>query len=178
MKALSEACLPFYDRSQTIIAHLKIVPCREYIGHGLAPMIQRAEMDALEHGETAIQLCESERYEYEVLSDATVDYRLRCSLANRRRSLGAHQPDAGLIETRSFCGTLTLELLAGEADDKSRPIATAFIDVRATKLSYRTEYRGMLRRISREMVGLVVDARSSTKLTLHSKWQSKQFWRH
>ena len=45
--------------------------------------------------------------------------RLRCSLSSRRRSLGngGGKPDAGLIETRSFCGTLLLELVEGEVDN-------------------------------------------------------------
>ena len=72
-------------------------------------------------------------------------------------------PDAGLLETRSFCGTLLMELVDGEVDDAKAAVASALLDVRSLKLDYRTEYRGMLRRLSEEMVGLVADVRSSAK---------------
>ncbi len=73
------------------------------------------------------------------------------------------KPDAGLIETRSFCGTLLLELVEGEVNDAKPAVASTLLDVRSLKLDYRTEYRGMLRRLSDEIAGLVADARSSAK---------------
>ena len=57
------------------------------------------------------------------------------------------KPDAGLIETRSYCGTLLLELVEGEVDNAKPAVASALLDVRSLKLDYRTEYRGMLRRL-------------------------------
>lgn len=82
----------------------------------------------------------------------------------RRRTLGnTGKPDAGLIETRSFCGTLLLELVEGDCSGDIPALATALLDVRSVKMDYRTEYRGMLRRLTEEITGLVADARSSTK---------------
>jgi predicted component of viral defense system (DUF524 family) len=101
--------------------------------------------------------------------------RLRCSLSSRRRSLGngVAKPDAGLIETRSFCGTLLLELVEGEVDDAKSAVASALLDVRSLKLDYRTEYRGMLRRLSDEIAGLVADARSSAKAGFRSTFEDR-----
>ena len=48
-------------------------------------------------------------------------------------------------------------------NDAKAAVAAALLDVRSLKLDYRTEYRGMLRRLTDEIVGLVADARSSTK---------------
>ena len=87
---------------------------------------------------------------------------------------GSGKPDAGLIETRSFCGTLLLELVEGDALDISKAaVATALLDVRSLKLDYRTEYRGMLRRLSQEIAGLVVDARSSAKTGFRSTFEDR-----
>ncbi len=140
-----------------------------------APLAQMDEKDAREHGETTVQLRESERYEYEVVPANGADLRLRCSLSSRRRSLGTGggKPDAGLIETRSFCGTLLLELVEGEVDDAKAAVASALLDVRSLKLDYRTEYRGMLRRLSNEIAGLVADARSSAKAGFRSTFEDR-----
>ncbi len=118
---------------------------------------------------------ESERYEYEVVPTNGGDLRLRCSLSTRRRSLGnfGGKPDAGLIETRSFCGTLLLELVEGEVEPGKPSVASALLDVRSLKLDYRTEYRGMLRRLSDEMAGLVADARSSAKAGFRSTFEDR-----
>jgi len=142
-------------------------------------MVEFAEVEALQYGETAIQLRESERYEYEVLVEGKQDLRLRCSLSARRRSLGiSGWPDAGLIETRSFCGTLLMELVEGTADLDKAPVASALIDIRSLKLDYRTEYRGMVRRMSDEIAGLVIDSRASAKFSFASNYQerSDQGW--
>lgn len=170
MRTINDVRIPFLDRSGSAIASLSIVACRDAKPGRASPLVERDAIDSREHGETSIQLRESERYEYEVESTALSDLRLRCSLATRRKSLKPGQRDAGLIETRSFCGSLFLELVEGEVSPDKTPLASALIDVRSVKLNYRTEYRGMLRRISDEMCGLVVDARSSAKLGLCSSF--------
>jgi predicted component of viral defense system (DUF524 family) len=75
----------------------------------------------------------------------------------------------------SFCGTLLLELVEGDATDKSKSaVASALLDVRSLKLDYRTEYRGMLRRLSDEIAGLVADARSSAKAGFRSTFEDRK----
>lgn len=175
MRVLRETTIPFRSPSGTVLANVNLIPVREAENAATAPLAETDEEDAREHGETLIQLRESERYEYEVVPANGADLRLRCSLASRRRSLGngGERPDAGLIETRSFCGTLLLELVEGEVDNAKSAVASALLDVRSLKLDYRTEYRGMLRRLSDEIAGLVADARSSAKTGFHSTFEER-----
>lgn len=165
MRVLTDTRVEFRSPSGAVVAHISIVPMKDEPNASTAPLTQTDEEDAREHGETTVQLRESERYEYEVVRTSDSDLRLRCSLSERRRSLGTDggKPDAGLIETRSFCGTLLLELVEGVVDHEKPAVASALLDVRSLKLRYRTEYRGMLRRLSQEIADLVVDARSSAK---------------
>ena len=126
-----------------------------------------------EYGETEFQLRESETYEYEVKAQTDEDLQLRCSLAQRRRTIKDGQPDAGRLDTSCWCGTLLLELVNGTSID-APPVATALVDVRSVKLDYRTEYRGMLRRIADEFADLVADARSSAKVSFRSSFEERR----
>ena len=175
MRVLPYASFPFRSPSGAVVAHVTLMPAKDAESASTAPLAQKDAEDAREHGETTIQLRESERYEYEVVTANGADLRLRCSLSSRRRSLGSdgRKPDAGLIETRSFCGTLLLELVEGEVDDAKPAVASALLDVRSLKLDYRTEYRGMLRRLSNEIAGLVADARSSAKAGFRSTFEDR-----
>jgi len=175
MRVLPDTSVPFRSPSGAVLAHVTLIPVKEAESESSAPLVEADDEDAREHGETTVQLRESERYEYEVVSANGADLRLRCSLSSRRRSLGnsGGKSDAGLIETRSFCGTLLLELVEGEVDDAKYAVASALLDVRSIKLDYRTEYRGMLRRLSDEIVGLVADARSSAKAGFHSTFEDR-----
>jgi predicted component of viral defense system (DUF524 family) len=177
MRVLPNTSVPFRSPSGAVVAHLTLTPVKdaENAHPSAAPLVETDEEDAREHGETVVQLRESERYEYEVVRPKGKDLRLRCSLSSRRRSLGTggEKPDEGLIETRSFCGTLLLELVEGEVDDAKAAVASALLDVRSLKLNYRTEYRGMLRRLSKEMADLVADARSSAKVGFRSTFEER-----
>jgi predicted component of viral defense system (DUF524 family) len=175
MRVLSDTSVPFRSPSGAVVAHVTLMPVKDAESASTAPLAETDEEDAREHGETTVQLRESERYEYEVVPANGADLRLRCSLSSRRRSLGTggEKADAGLIETRSFCGTLLLELVEGEVDDAKTAVAAALLDVRSLKLDYRTEYRGMLRRLSDEIAGLVADARSSAKASFRSTFEDR-----
>ncbi len=175
MRVLPDTRIPFRSPSGTVVAYVTLMPVKDAESASTAPLAETDEEDAHEHGETTVQLRESERYEYEVVPANGADLRLRCSLSSRRRSLGSggERPDAGLIETRSFCGTLLLELVDGEVDDAKAAVASALLDVRSLKLDYRTEYRGMLRRLSDEIAGLVADARSSAKASFRSTFEDR-----
>ncbi len=177
MKVRPHIVLPFRTPSGRLLAEMALVPAKDGQNAATAPLVETDEEDAREHGETTFQLRESERYEYEVTKQPVgADLRLRCSLSSRRRSLGSGggKADAGLIETRSFCGTLLLELVEGEVDGAKSAVASALVDVRSLKLDYRTEYRGMLRRLSNEMAGLVADARQSTKAGYRSTFEERK----
>jgi predicted component of viral defense system (DUF524 family) len=157
-----------------VLAHVKITPTADASEDNTAPLLEVPDTEAREHGETTIQLRESERYEYEVIPANGIDLRLRSAVSARRRSLGpAGTPDAGLIETRSFCGTLLLELVEGETAATKHAAASTLVDVRSIKLDYRTQYRGMLRRLADELAGLVADARSSAKASFRSTFEDR-----
>lgn len=174
MRPLPEFRVPFRLPSGAVLAHITVTPCRDAESAASAPLAEADEAEAREHGETTVQLRESERYEYELIPANGGDLRLRCSLSTRRRNLGnSGKPDAGLIETRSYCGTLLLELVEGEVDHNKPAVASALIDVRSLKLDYRTEYRGMLRRLADELAGLVADARSSAKASFRSSFEER-----
>lgn len=141
----------------------------------LAPLIQLAPELAAEHGETEVQLRENGRYYYDLeRTGDSRDLRLRCHLARRRRNLKHGDKDAGRIETGNFCGTLLLEIVEGDASDRSKPaLAAALLDVRSVKLDYRSEYRGMLRSLADRMADLVADSRSSAKTSFHSTFEER-----
>lgn len=176
MRVLPDTSVPFRSPSGAVVAHVTLMPVKDAESASTAPLAETDEKDAREHGETTVQLRESERYEYEVVPANGADLRLRCSLSSRRRSLGTggEKADAGLIETRSFCGTLLLELVEGEVDGAKAAVASALLDVRSLKLDYRTEYRGMLRRLSDEIASLVADARSSAKAGFRSTFEDRK----
>ena len=174
MRRLQRHSIPFRSSFGDLIAYVELTPTRDAESDVTAPLLEMDEADARENGESVVQLRESERYEYEVNVDNGRDLRLRCSLASRRRSLGENgAPDAGLLETRSFCGSLLMELVDGEANDEKPAAASALLDVRSVKLDYRTEYRGMLRRLSEELAGFVADARSSAKAVFQSSFEER-----
>lgn len=175
MRVLSRTRIPFRSRSGEMVAHVDLIPVKDAVTAATAPLVELDLDDAREHGETPIQLRESERYEYEVVAVNDLDLRLRCSLSSRHRNLGSGggRRDSGLIETRSFCGTLLMELVEGEVSNAKRALASILLDVRSLKLDYRSEYRGMLRRISNEIAGLVADSRSSTKACFRSTFEDR-----
>lgn len=174
-----QVSIPFFSASGALVAKMRLIPFRPPESGApdeVAPLVELDETSAGEHGETMLQLRESERYEYEIVPEgANCDLRLRCSLARRHRSLGenSNKPDAGLIETRSYCGTLLLELVEGETNGAKSAIASALIDVRSLKLDYRTQYRGMLRRLSEKIADLVADSRSSAKAAHRSTFETR-----
>ena len=50
-----------------MVAHVTLMPVRDAESASTAPLAETDEEDAREHGETTVQLRESERYEYEVI---------------------------------------------------------------------------------------------------------------
>jgi len=121
MRALPACRIAFRSPAGVVVAHVELTAVRDADNSFTAPLIEADVVEARDHGETTVQLRESERYEYEVFPAIESDLRLRCSLSSRRRSLGtSSQPDAGLIETRSYCGPLLLELVDGAADESKK----------------------------------------------------------
>jgi len=176
MEPLDQITLPFTSQSGEVLAKVVLTASRDCKkGSPTAPIVRIEQEQADRYGETREQLKEAERYEYEILDCVDGhDFRLRCDRATRRRSLANDKPDAGLLETANFCGTLLLELVEGIVGNDKAPIATALIDVRSLKLGYRDQYRGMLRRLSSELASLVVDCRSSSKIKFRSNFSDQK----
>lgn len=179
MITLPDTTVEFRSPSGEVVGHIVLTPLRYPGRDETAPLVRIVDEEAREHGETTVQMRESERYEYRVvpISDDSGDLRLRVgkNLATRFPSLRQDgKPDAGMVETRSFCGTLLMELVEGDVADLSKtPVASALLDVRSMKLDYRTEYRGMLRRLSSEIADLVADVRSSAKAGFRTTFENR-----
>ena len=61
------ASVPFRSPSGAVVAYCTLMPVRDAESASMAPLAETDEEDAREHGETTVQLRESERYEYEVV---------------------------------------------------------------------------------------------------------------
>lgn len=172
MRAATQCSLAFYSSAGLRVAEVTIIPFRAAGAGAQTPLVQREVGDADTFGETEFQLREGERYEYTVLSNLSLQ--LRSSLATPLRARNASGiSDAGIIETGTFCGTLLLELVERGSSSDSVALASQLIDVRSVKLDFRTEYRGMLRRVADEAVALLLDARSSVKSPFTSAFSSE-----
>lgn len=176
MLPLKECQLPCVSETGSIIAHLQIIPALDSESPETSYLVAVDPFTAREYGETQVQLRELGRYEYAVIPVETGrDLRLRCNLAQRRRSLKADElPDEGWIDTKNFCGTLLFEIVEGPVDHNQPAVAKAYADVRSLKLNYRTEYRGMLHALAEEMAGLIADARVSAKAGFLSSFQERR----
>jgi predicted component of viral defense system (DUF524 family) len=174
--SLPDCRIPFYTSSGRLVAHVIIAPRSSFLPNnssGISSIIEIPEADAREYGETRVQLRENERYDYMVKPVSLGSkLKLRSSLSDSRLNFTQGEFDSGTIETRSFCGALLLELVECDTND-SNLIASALIEVRSLKLDYRSEYRGMLRRITDEMVALAIDCRQSTKVGLRSSFEDR-----
>ena len=80
----SGAEIPFRSAAGVLVGHVVITPIKDAATVATAPLIQIDPADAQEHGETEIQLRESESYEYEVRAPGR--RRLPASLQSCRTS--------------------------------------------------------------------------------------------
>ncbi|MCX6864850.1 MAG: DUF2357 domain-containing protein, partial [Verrucomicrobia bacterium] len=142
----------------------------------LSPIIDVSDDEIECFGETRFQLRENGRYYYDLIPVLDKrDLRLRSTLSRRRPRLASDRPDSGRIETGSFCGTLLMEIVEGDAEDLSKvALASALVDVRSVKLDYRSEYRGMLLNLANRMADLVADVRSSSRVFFHSTFEERE----
>jgi predicted component of viral defense system (DUF524 family) len=171
LRPLSQCTIPFYGATGQRIAELVLIPFREATDPARAPLVEREPSDAGSYNETEFQLREGERYEYIVESESNL--RLRSSLSTHSRTrTAAGISDAGILETGNYCGTLLLELVTSGAKVEDTAVSLQTIDVRSVKLDYRTQYRGMLKRVSEEAAALLVDARSSVTSPFRSTYAS------
>lgn len=149
--ATSKVTLDCRSPNGTVVARLRLVADE---GGAPAPIIVLDEIEAVRLGEAAVQLRESGRYEYALESPGL--YRLRCPLA-RRHLTCRNDEDRGQLDTGSYCGTLRLEIVDALYE---RVVATVTVEVRSVKLSYREDFRAMLRDLEAQLAGLSADLRA------------------
>lgn len=160
--------IPLVNGEGQTLGHLQLTPRRDLRGEPSDSIICIEPASAEEWGESQIQLKEAETYEYHLRDAAGL--RIRSSFSKRFKSLSHIEDDAGLIETGNFCGALLFELVE---DESGEAVATALIHVRSVKVDYRTEYRGMLINLTDRVVGLIVNAQSSAKVSFRSNFEER-----
>ena len=101
--------------------------------------------------EAAVQLLEGRVYDYE-LRDAPVDLELR---AGEVVQPNLARPKLGRIETGLHTGMVALVLATGDTE-----VGRSIVEVRTSKIDYRSDYRTMLDRIAELTVALVMNVRA------------------
>lgn len=146
--------LPFRTRDGRQIAILRIAAPSS---RGQRPtLLVLKDADARAWHEEVIQLLEGVSYDYE-LETTSGGSRLRPGVA-KRSGLSTDVLERGRIEPGAYTGVLTLVL----EDTSGRSLATASVEVRSTKLTYRQEYRRMLDDIADVAMDLLVDVSAPT----------------
>jgi hypothetical protein len=161
---LTHTDVPFRNAQGSVVARLRIV-----LASSASSIACIDPAEARAHGEAEIQLIESGRYEYTVLTDDP-SLRVRCAPIFKRSALCADGEDWGAIETGTYCGLLRIELVRANT---SAVMALAHVEVRSVKLSYRADYRVMLSDVAERVMGLLYDARAPAQMTLRPAWRDE-----
>ncbi len=125
--------------------------------HGHSTICLLSPSEALENGEEAIQLLEGRSYEYQLQNAPGL--MLQGSSAIVRSLLSSSNSDSGRIEPGSQTGLLAL-VLVNAAGAK---IASTAVEVRSSKLDYRSEYRQMMEFITEKCTGLLLEIRAPSQ---------------
>jgi hypothetical protein len=162
--ALREITLPLADDYGRVVTALRIVPRRW--DSAPSPLIQVDAAETREWGEERFQLLEG----------ATYDYELRLTGPSQRLREGMFQrgglSDAGIergtISPRAWTGLLPVVLEDGTGDR----LAAAALEIRSSKLAYRTDYRDMLEFIAEKSIDLLFDLRAPSLVRLSPRSNS------
>ena len=142
MVTLSEISLPLVDDFGRVLTNLRIVPRRSTSSP--PPLIQMDDAEAREWGEERIQLLEGTIYDYEIPLKGS-SQRLREGMI-QRGGLSDAVMERGIIAPRAWTGLLPVIL----EDASGNRLAGAALEIRSSKLAYRTHYREMLEFIADE----------------------------
>lgn len=154
--AVLEEQVIFRDRAGRAICNIRIV-C-EAKG-SIEPLVRLAPSEAAEESEEEVQLLEGCTYEYELDQP---DFELEAGPLIRKSNVGAADKKArGVISTGNRTGLLTLSLL-----QQGVLVATAKVEVRSSKIGYRTDYRYMLDHIVDYSLDLVLSMKTATEARL------------
>ena len=142
----NRAVLPLLAADGTKVGTVTIAPLRG------ASIWQLSEPEAQELGEAPVQVVEQAVYEYRL--DADPALMLEPTGLVRPSVLDAGESHrAGTLDTGSNAGRLELSLVNHERSK----VARAVLEVRSSRLDYRTEYRAMLDDIAQFSTGLLLD---------------------
>jgi len=130
------------------------------LGAGLEALMELSAAEAAALGEAEVQVLEGARYEYELPDKAwqllptswgaSTDVVLQSKLPSRQH--------CGVLNPGLATGTLNLTV----QDAAGQPVGTTRIEVRSSKLGYRTDYQLMLNDITEHCVGLLQDWQGAT----------------
>lgn len=111
------------------------------------------EEDAVDYGESRWQLQEGCSYEYELVSDNGHIYQFMAEDEIVRFSHSPRHPNAGMLKTGTYVGSLTLAIRDVAQDCE---IAQVSMEIKSVKAEYRTDYRKMLEDITAYYTDLVL----------------------
>ena len=111
------------------------------------------EEDAVDFGESRWQLQEGCTYEYELVAENGHTYQFMKEDEIVCFSHSPRHPNAGMLKTGIYVGSLTLAIKNTELDCE---IAKVSIEIKSVKAEYRTDYRKMLEDITAYYTDLVL----------------------
>ncbi|WP_154678222.1 DUF2357 domain-containing protein [Paraburkholderia nodosa] len=158
-QSISEASVPLLRENGAVLAFLRIVSSTSR--QGRSPLIQLDRRSAREWGEEQIQLLEGCTYEYELLLPQP-GLCLRSNDGIARSQLSTVEVERGSISPQAYTGLMPLIL----EDAHGTAIASGGVEVRSSKLDYRTDYRLMLDDIAAWATDLLLDLRAPTAVRL------------
>ena len=158
MKSLREITLQLLDDYGRTVTTLRIVP--RHWESAPPPLLQVDVPDASYWGEESIQLLEGAVYDYEVPL-AQPSHHLRGGLF-QRGGLSDKSVERGTILPRAWTGLLPIVL----EDRIGTRIASTALEVRSSKLAYRTDYRDMLNFVAAKCIDLLFDMRAPSMARL------------
>src|SRR5664280_2584852 len=107
-----------------------------------------SEDDSLEFGEAVYQLTEGYSYEYQFNKP---NFKFRKSDRNRIISFSSFYRNEGSIQPNIYVGTHNLEI----SDLHENILALLPLEVRSVKSHYRSDYRFMLKSITKKCIDLI-----------------------
>jgi len=120
-------------------------------GRSGAPMFLIDEAEAALNSEALHQIVEGRSYEYKISGD------LRFGNYPKVVQESSFSQQQGSIHPREYVGTLCLEVLNRETDEK---VGEVRLEVRSSKTNYREDYRRMLGEIAEDCIDILFSSRS------------------
>jgi predicted component of viral defense system (DUF524 family) len=161
MQSVTEAVVHLFDADGHRRASIRILSPPP--DGGIPPLVELDRKEALDWGEAQIQLLESAVYEYEITLPR-IGTRLRQGVIKRSR-FSTDLVEHGRIEPRTYTGLLALVL----EDSRGDEVARGEVEVRSSKLDYRSHYRRMLEELASKSTELLLDIRAPSMARLMAR---------